>query len=198
MNPERIWYKNPSILLTNISDIFPIGYDKNKPIEDVLNSVMRLLILSLLGIFILSRDMFVRALLVVIVLAIFMVVYYENIGEGFNVYSPVSHPGRILDKQKNMLETFKGEMKEGFGPEYAPNYNLMTAPPRSLQDNIMNDIKNHYKVNENPNTDYKYYNRQLDYDNAKHDSYKNGSLFYNKRNIDPTYIDYNITKIKNL
>lgn len=193
MNPGKIWYNNPSILLTNITEIFPIGYSKDKPIEDTLNSLMRLIIAALLGIFILSRDMFIRALIVAIILAIFIVVYYENIKgtEGFRVYSPVSHPNIMESKQKNILESF------GPGPGYEPNYNL-NVPQRSLQESIMSDIKQNYKVNVNPNQDYKYYNRQLEFDNAKYNSYKDGSLFYNKRNISPDVVDYNITQIKNI
>ena len=163
METNKIWYNNPSILLDKPTEIFPYKYSSMESIEDKLNSIIRLLAVGLVGLFIIRYDMFIRSLIIAIIIAIIIVVYYENL------------------KPK---ETFINPLhikKENFTPMDYP-YSYQNNRGEDVTTKILNNIKKEYQFNEMPNQDHIGYFNQIDRDNTKYNIVQKGHLLF-KRNL---------------
>jgi len=179
---DKIWYKDISVLWKKPTELFPFSTVKTD--EERINSIVRSVVLVLIGSFIISREIFIRLLIVSIGFLILTVLYYNSLNKTNEItviapedyVNPLRSPINVVTPHENRKE----------------KYNLLNVSTRrkvmhnagkNNVENILNDIHGTmgtYNMVE-PDKDYKYFNYKLHYDATK------GSILKNNKSGDAIY-----------
>lgn len=165
---DKIWYNDPSVLWKKPTEVFPLGFNNTWSKERKINSIIRTSIYGLAGVFVLSRQMFVRALLIIIAIVIITLIYYES------EKNPKTEEEVVIIPKDEGLHMYN--LRESDRKDYTDTSN------NNISD-ILHDIQGTFKVQEmvEPNKEYKYFNNQLHRDQTLYSLYrknKTGKTIY--------------------